>query len=74
MIMKGGLSTGCTLRGKVTLAQIGPKPGVRDAAEVKGEVGEGEGEGEAGGKGEEEDEGEEEEKGEDEVVPDKRNG
>ena len=70
--MKGGLSTGCTLRGKVTLAQIGPKPGVRDAGEVKGEVGEGEGE--AGGKGEEEDEGEEEEKGDDEVAPDKRNG
>ena len=64
--MKGGLSTGCTLRGKVTLVQIGPKPGVRDASDVKGEVGEGEGEGE--------DEGENEEKGEDEVVPDKWNG
>ena len=62
--MKGGLSTGCTLRGKVTLVQIRPKPGVRDASDVKGEVGEGEGE----------DEEENEEKGEDEVGPDKWNG
>ena len=42
MIMEGRLSTGCILRGKVTLVQIGPKPGVRDTKD--GEGGEEEGE------------------------------
>ena len=34
--MEGRLSTGCTLRGKVTLVQIGPKPGVRDTRDWEG--------------------------------------
>ena len=34
--MEGRLSTGCILRGKVTLVQIGPKPGVRDTKDGEG--------------------------------------
>ena len=34
--MEGRLSTGCIRRGKVTLVQIGPKPGVRDTKDREG--------------------------------------
>ena len=50
--MEGRLSTGCILRGKVTLVQIGPKPGVRDTKDGEG----GEEEGEEKGEEEEEEE------------------